>query len=118
MGAVAAGEVRAINALLAGVYVGLHTADPTALNEIAGGGYARQAYAYSLTGAEPTQAANNALIQFPAATADWGTVTHFALWTASVGGSIILTGALDVAKTISLDDVFRFIVGSLKVTVN
>jgi hypothetical protein len=96
----------------------LHTADPTALNEIAGGGYTRQAYAYSLSGSEPTQAANNALIQFPAATADWGTITHFALWTASVGGSIVLTGALDDAKTIAIDDVFRFLANALKVTVN
>ena len=116
MGAEAAGETRALNGLLNAVYVSLHTAAPTGANEVVGGGYARQAYAYTLTGSNPTQAANTAMIQFPTATADWGVISHVGIWSASSAGSLLVTGALTTAKQITVDDVFRFLAGNLKVT--
>lgn len=115
MGAEAAGEIRALNGLLNDVYVALHTAVPTVGNEVVGGSYARQAYAYTLSGANPTQAANTAMIQFPTATADWGIIAYVGIWSASGGGSLLATGPLTVAKQITVDDVFRFLAGNLKV---
>ena len=115
MGAEAAGEIRALNALLNDVYVSLHTGVPSGGNEVVGGSYVRQALAYTLSGANPTQAANTAMIQFPTATADWGIISHVGIWSASGGGSLLVTGPLTVAKQITIDDVFRFLAGNLKV---
>ena len=33
---------------------------------------------------------NVAIIQFPAATADWGTVTHFGIWDAATAGNLLI----------------------------
>lgn len=118
MGAEAQGEIRALNGLLAGSYVALHTGVPTPGNEVAGGSYARQSFVYLLTGNNPTVASNTALIQFPTATADWGILSHVGIWSAAVGGDLLQTGTLDVAKQITVDDVFRFLVGNLKIECN
>jgi len=115
MGVEAAGEVRALNGLLASVYVSLHTAVPTGGAEVAGGAYARQAYAYTITGGNPSEAANNAMIQFPTATTDWGIITHVGIYTAASAGTLLAWGPLDVSKQITTDDVFRFLTGNLKV---
>lgn len=115
MGVEPAGEVRALNALLATTFVSLHTSVPTGGGEVSGGAYARQAYTYSLTGGNPTVAANTAMIQFPTATADWGVLTHVGIYSASTGGTLLAWGALDSAKQITIDDVFRFLTGNLKV---
>lgn len=116
MGVTPAGEVRGLNGLLTGCYISLHTGDPTGGNEVVGGAYARQSYVYSLSGGDPTTAANSGVIQFPAATADWGTISHFAIWTASSAGTMVAKDALDSAKAIAIDDVARFLAGQLKVT--
>lgn len=123
MGINAAGETRGLNGLLSGVFVGLHTAQPTqaAPAEAAGGAYARQAYgAYTITGTNegPSTAGNNAIIQFPTATADWGTITHVGIWTASTGGTLLGWQPLVTAKAISTDDVFRILANKLQVTLS
>jgi hypothetical protein len=118
MGVIAAGEVRALNGLLAAVYVGLHTGQPTSGNEIVGNAYARQAYVYALSGGDPTVANNSAIIQFPTATADWGTITHAGIWTASTVGTLLAWQALTASKFIGVDDVFRFLANKLQVTLD
>lgn len=115
MGTEPAGEIRALNGLLSGVFVSLHTGLPTGGGEVVGGGYARQAYAYSITGGNPSVAANTAMIQFPTATADWGVVAYVGIYTAASGGTLLAWGPLDVSKQITTDDVFRFLTGNLKV---
>ena len=118
MGVETDGETRILDALLLGAYVGLHTAAPTGGNEIAGGAYARQTFPYTLSGANPKTAANNAIIQFPTATTNWGVITHAAIWSASTVGVILATMPLVDSKDIAIDDVFRFLVGKLSVTVD
>lgn len=121
MGVTAAGETRGLNGLLAGVYVGLHTAQPTGGNEIAGGAYARQAYTpYTITGSGegPSTAGNDNVIQFPTATADWGTITHVGIWTASSAGTLLAWQPLTASKFIGVDDVFRFLANKLQVTLD
>jgi hypothetical protein len=99
-------------------YVSLHTALPTAPNEVAGGAYARQPVDFTMAGSEPTVLSNDAIIEFPIATADWGNITHFAIWDAAVGGNMLIRKAVTVPKTILIGDVARFLVGELDVSIN
>lgn len=117
MGATQYGENQALTALLTGGYVALHTADPTVGNEVTGGAYARQAYgAFTLTGTNPASAKNNSLIEFPTASALWGTITHFSIWDQASGGNMRLTGTITDPKIIGSGDVVRWLANALTVT--
>lgn len=120
MALAAAGEARVLTGLLDTVFLSLHTADPstTGANEVSGGSYARLATAFTQTGSNPTTAANSAVEQFTQATASWGTITHFGLWTAASGGSFLGGGAVSVAKAIAIGDIARWEIGALEVTAN
>ena len=112
------GETAVLDALLAGRFVGLHKSDPgpTGAGEVTGGAYARQAATFANAGTNPTVASNTALIQFPTATAPWGTITHFALWTAVSGGNVIAYASVTTPKTIDADDIARWEVGAMQVS--
>ena len=103
------------------LYFSLHTTSTTDAGggtEVTGGSYARKAVTASLANFAGTQAAasttassgtggvtsNNGLIDFPAPTGNWGTVTHWAVWDASTGGNMLFHGALTTAKTINNGD--------------
>lgn len=99
------------------VYVGLFTSDPTDAGsgtEVSGNAYARQAatFAAPSNGAATT----NADVQFPQATGNWGTITHFAIFDALTTGNMMYHGALTSSKTIETGDVFKIASGSLTVT--
>lgn len=99
------------------VYVGLYTSDPTDANsgtEVSGGSYART----SVTFGAPSNGAalNSAAVEFPQATADWGTVGWIGILDASTSGNLLYHTALDVSKTISNGDIFKIAIGSLSVT--
>ena len=108
------------------IYVGLHTSadtDASAGTEVSGSGYARQSASFSVSGTNPTEATTSAAIEFPAATASWGTVSYAAVYDASSGGNRLawaqLTDPSDFStalpKTIETGDVFRISAGNLKV---
>lgn len=111
------GETLALAAVLDGTYLALNTGDPgnTGANEVVAADYARQAATFENTGANPTTAANDAVIQFPQAETNWGTITHFTLWSASTGGSCVAYGNISTAKPIIVGDVARWDVGTLTV---
>ena len=74
------------------IYVGLHTSassDAAAGTEVSGGAYARQTAAFAVTGTNPTEAATTAAIEFPVATASWGTVTYAGVYDALTGGNLL-----------------------------
>lgn len=99
-------------------YIALYTVAPTdstAGTEVTGGSYARQAVTMTVTG---DTASNTASVEWPEATASWGTVVAAAIMDASTGGNIIAYGALTANKTISSGDVFRFPAGAFDVTLN
>ena len=99
-------------------YVGLFTSDPTDADtgtEVSGGSYARTAVTFSVTG---NAATNTAGVEFPAATATWGTVSHIAIYDASTGGNMLFHTALDIAKAITDGDVFRIPTGDLDFTLD
>lgn len=51
---------------------------------------------------------NPALIQFPVATADWGTVVWMGVHDAVTGGNMLAHGPLAVTKTVTRGDAVRF----------
>jgi hypothetical protein len=115
------------------LHISLHSADPgeTGANELAStGAYARASVTSSLANWAGTQGAgttvassgtggqtsNNGSITFATPTANWGNVTHFAVWDAATGGNCLLYGALSISKTINQGDSISFAAGSLTVT--
>ena len=96
----------------AGLFVSLHTADPTDAAtgaEVSGGSYARVTRApldANWTAASSTDGitTNAAAVTFPAPTANWGVVTHFAIWDASTAATCSCYGALGTPKTINNGD--------------
>ena len=109
----------------AAIYVALFTADPTdadAGTEVTGGSYARVAVA-QLDANWNAPTAGNGLtdnigdVTFPAPTAAWGLVTHFAIYDASTVGNLLLHGALTASKTINNGDPApKFTAGDLDIT--
>lgn len=100
------------------LYVALFTSDPGEAGtgtELSGSGYARQSVAFTVTG---NAATNSAAIEFPTATASWGTVTHAAIYDASSSGNILASSALSTSKTIDTGDVLRFPAGDIDITLD
>ena len=103
------------------LYVGLITAVPNAeagsVTEISGGSYARVMRnpsdsnwdASTTTGTT----ANTATLQFPAATADWGSCTHFGIWDSATTGNLLIYAPLTVATTITNGTTPSFGAGAL-----
>jgi hypothetical protein len=101
------------------VYVGLFTSAPTDTTsgtEISGGSYARQAL--SVTTASAGITTSSADINFPQATANWGTISHIGLLDAVTSGNLLMYTALNTAKTIETDDILKISSGSLTVTLD
>jgi len=99
-------------------YLGLFTAAPGEAGggtEVSGGAYVREAVTFSVSGDAAT---NTAAIEFAVATADWGTITHVAVFDASTGGDQIAYAALTTSKTIATGDVLRVPAGDLDITLD
>jgi hypothetical protein len=99
------------------VYLGLYTSDPTDADtgtEVSGGSYARQ----SITFGAPSNgvSTNSVAIEFPQATASWGTVGWVGIEDALTAGNLLYHTPLDASKTIASGDIFRVAIGSLSVT--
>ena len=101
-------------------YLALFTSNPAedaSGSEVSASGtaYARQSAAFTVSG---NAASNSAAIEFPTATASYGTVTHVGVYTASSGGDLIAYAALSTSKAIDTGDVFRVPSGDLDVTLD
>jgi len=103
------------------LYFGLLTAAPSdsaAGTEVSGGSYARVAVTANTTNFAGTQSAgstavssgtggttsNNGAIAFPTPTANWGVVTHMALYDAGSAGNLLFYAALTTSKTVNNAD--------------
>ena len=85
--------------------------------EVSGGGYARRAAGnFTITAGDPSTATNPSAIEFPTATANWGTITHVGIFDASTGGNLLAYAALTTARTVNSGDVFRFPASELTFT--
>jgi hypothetical protein len=101
-------------------HIALFTAAPSDSGggtEVSGGSYARVSLAASTTNWRNTQnsgsgastgtggqTANNAVVTFPAPTANWGSVTHVGIFDAASGGNLLVHGALGTPKTVNNGD--------------
>ena len=113
------GEAAVLTPLATTAYVSLHTADPgnTGASEVTGGAYARQGpITFTSAGSNPTVASNSAILTYPAATAAWGTIGFFGIWTAASGGTFQGSGALTTPKAVNSGDTARFAAGALTIT--
>lgn len=101
----------------AAVYLALFTVAPTDAGggtEVTGGAYVRQSVTFGAPGTPAqNQVTNTADVSFPVATADWGTVQHFAIFDASSSGNMLYHAALTASRTILTGDQFRFPAGQL-----
>lgn len=102
-------------------YVALYVGDPGgAGTEVTGGSYARAAVANtnavwgSATAGVKVTVVD---VSFPTATANWGTVSHAALFDAASGGVCHDYGALDAATAVNSGSAAKFPTGQLRVSV-
>lgn len=98
-------------------YLALYTSDPTDADtgtEISGGSYQRQ----PITFGAPSNgvSTNSSAIEFPQATANWGTITHVAIRDAVTSGNLLFHTPLDASKVINNGDIFKITSGNLSVT--
>ena len=100
------------------VYVGLFTSSPSedgSGTEVSGGSYARQSGAFTTSN---NTATTSAAIEFPTATASWGTITHIGIYDASSAGNLLAYAALTASKAIASGDVFRIPTGDIDITLD
>lgn len=107
------------------VALGTAAADGTFTELPNAGAYARQAVARSgtpgwaaATGTSPATTNNSGTINFPTASASWGTVTHFAICDLGTygGGNVIYWADLTNSKTIGIGDTASFAASAIAVT--
>jgi len=100
------------------LYVALFTTDNTDSGggtEVSGGAYARQTVTFTTSGATTS---NDSDIEFPTATANYGTVIAVAVMDALTGGNQLAYAGLTTDKTIETGDVFRIPAGDLDITLD
>jgi cyclopropane fatty-acyl-phospholipid synthase-like methyltransferase len=101
-------------------YLALYTAAP---GETGGGtevstsgtAYVRKAVAFTTSG---NTTSNTAAVEFPTATASFGTVTHVGVFDALTSGNLMAYATLSSSKTIDTGDVFRVPTGDLDITLD
>lgn len=86
----------------------------TLTDEVSGGSYARQTATFSA--ASGGSASTSATITFPAATANWGTITHVAVMDSLTTGNVLFWGAVTTSKTIETGDTFQITSGNLTIS--
>ena len=109
------------------LYVALFTAvsdgEAGTVTEVSGGSYARVAVTANssnwsdATGNNGTTSNVNA-VTFPAATADWGTVTHFGIYDAASTGNLLVYAALTSSRNITNGSTPSFAAGALTVQID
>lgn len=108
----------ALTSLTGNQWLALHNSDPgvTGLpnTESSGGGYARQSITYTAPSNRTT--ANSNTITF--SNLDAQTVTHFAIWSTSVGGTAQFTIALASPITVSSGGTIVIPVNDITITLN
>jgi hypothetical protein len=101
-------------------YLALYTAAP---GETGGGtevstsgtAYVRKAVTFSTTG---NTTSNSAAVEYPTATASFGTVTHVGVFDALTSGNLMAYATLSSSKAIATGDVFRVPTGDLDITLD
>lgn len=106
------------------LYIALYTVTPSDAGggtEVTGGSYARQALNpadanWSAPDAIGGLSANVGAVNFPVATASWGTIVAVGIHDHATAGNLLFWGALTANKTIASGDQFVFPATNLSVT--
>ena len=99
-------------------HVALYTVAPDDTGggtEVSGGAYARQSATFTVSG---NTASNSGALEYPTATAPYGTVTAVGVFDAATVGNLIAYATLTTSKTIDTGDVLRLPAGDLDITLN
>jgi len=102
-------------------YVALFTADPEetgASGEVSTVGTDYTRIALGATTRTDDSVVNDAAVEFAAAAAAWGTITHFGLFDADTAGNFLAGGALASSKVVGTGDTVKFTAGTLEVTLD
>lgn len=96
------------------MYIALSTTDPledgSGISEPSGGAYARKAFS-DWSQATARSIENLSTIQFEEATANWGELTHFAIFDAATSGNMLAHGEFTTPRTITSGKTARFLAG-------
>jgi len=101
------------------IYAALFTVAPSDTGggtEVSGGSYARQSMAFGT--AASGSISNSGSVEYPTATADYGTVVAMGLFDAASSGNLLAYGNLTTSKTVSNGDVFRFNASSVTISLD
>ena len=101
-------------------YVALYTAAPSDSGggtEVSTGGYSRQSVTFDAASSPGGTTSNNNVVSFTASGANFGTVTHIGIHTASTGGQLLWHGAMTASKTVNDGDTLEFSVGNIDLTI-
>lgn len=101
------------------VYAALFTTATDATGsgtEVTGGSYARQSITFSA--ASGGAITNSNTITFPTASASWGTITHFAIMSASSGGNMLIQGQFTNSRTIGSGETYTINAGDIDITIS
>lgn len=101
-------------------YLALFTSNPdedASGTEVSTSGtaYVRQSATFTVSG---NTASNSSAIEFPTATASYGTVSHVGVFDAETGGNLLAYAALSTSKAIDTGDVLRVPSGDLDITLD
>lgn len=112
-------HAASVSALPERYYVALSTTTPDengdGIVEVSGGGYSRGVLE---DGSVPDNGmvSNLADVEYPEATAEWGTVKAFAIYDAASGGNLLAWDAVSPEQTVVTGNQVRFKPGALKLT--
>lgn len=103
------------------VYLALFINDPTDANtgtEVQGGSYSRQQVTFSqpIQSSDKAVIMNNHKIEYPVATAEWGSISHWGLMTAPTGGNLICRGVFNRLETVQTGNRFVLEPNNLQVS--
>lgn len=99
------------------VYIALYTAAPGDAGggtEVSGGGYVRAAIDFAA--AADGSASSSAEVSVTASGADFGTISHWALFDAATGGNMLVHGAFDSSREYLDGDTVIIPAGGITVT--
>ena len=102
------------------VYVALFTAAPSDTGggtEVTGGTYARTAVTFGAPSPAGT-ITQSADVNFPVATASWGTITHYGIFDASTAGNMLAWAPISPTQAIAIGQQAKFASGQIIITLS
>ena len=101
------------------VYLALFTSaidEVTGGTEVSGGDYERQEIAFDAP--VDGTGANTSVVTFPSASADWGTISHWAIMDDLTSGNMLYYGEADTPRTVTTGNTITVVAGKISVAVD